>query len=92
MSLIHRLHRWYVLKRGLGRAMLERGATIKVCPHCEQETPVYRSEYNDQGDPVTFTVCLWCGGFMELSGLSSRPHPPYAKAKDVQASLRRSRP
>ena len=56
--------------------MREKGATIRACPHCHQRTPIYRSKYTTAGEPLTFTVCLWCDGLIEYPRANS-PQKPY---------------
>ena len=85
MGLIYRLRRWVKLGFGTGKSMREAGATVSPCPHCGRETPVYRSEYNRSGDPVSFSVCVWCRGFIEWSSGAAASHEPYASADEIQA-------
>jgi hypothetical protein len=92
MGLVHRVLRWYKLNYGVGNTMLAEGAELLACPHCETDTPIYRSAYDSAGDPVSFSVCLWCGGLIEYSDLSGRPHEPYVSARDLQLDQHRSRP
>jgi hypothetical protein len=63
--------------------MVEAGATPMRCPHCDAETPIYASEYDTAGNPVSFTVCLWCGGIVEFSEMTEAPHEPYATTGDL---------
>lgn len=83
---------WYRLNRGVGKRMRDDGAQPMPCPHCARETPVFRSSYDATGDPTSFSVCCWCRGLIEYGGSSSRPHAPYATAKEIQAEGRRSKP
>lgn len=85
MEFVREAVRWYRLNRGVGKRMLSEGAELLPCPHCERKTPVYRSAYDATGDPISFSVCLWCMGLIEYSGVSRRPHEPYATAKEIQA-------
>jgi hypothetical protein len=84
MLLIHRLRQWYIFQYGRGKTMRDHGATLLPCPHCGNETPVYHSSYDTAGNPIDFSVCLWCEGLIEYSGMTTDPHEPYASAKDVQ--------
>ena len=86
MQFIHRLKRWYSFNRGRGREMLAAGATPRQCPHCGVETPVYRSSYDRTGSPVSFSVCLWCDGFIELDDLSNEPREPYATPTELRVN------
>ena len=86
MQPIHRLKRWYSFKYGRARAMIEAGASPMPCPHCDAETPLYPSQYDGAGSPVSFTVCLWCEGFVEFDGEAQVPHEPYAAVDDPRVS------
>lgn len=86
MQPIHRLKRWYSFNYGRARAMVEAGATPMRCPHCDEETPLYASEYGGSGDPLTFTVCLWCEGFVEFDEEARTTHEPYAGGGDTPVS------
>ncbi|WP_225333624.1 hypothetical protein [Halomicrobium urmianum] len=84
MGLLHTLRKWYALRLGSGREMRENGATLHPCPHCERETPVFETEYDRDGRPVSFTVCLWCRGLIEYGELSAEPHEPFLSAGEAQ--------
>jgi len=86
MGIIHRLVRWVKLTRGVGREMRERGATVQPCPHCGNDTPVYRSAENDAGEPTSFSVCLWCEGLIEYGSIALAPHHPYASTEEIMAA------
>ncbi|WP_435196402.1 hypothetical protein [Natronomonas sp. EA1] len=92
MRFLHELIRWYKLNHGIGKAMCAAGAEIMACPHCGDGTPIYRSAYDSGGTPLSFTVCLWCEGFIEYSPTLGRPHEPYASARDVRLERRQSKP
>ncbi len=92
MSLIQYVVRWYRLNCGVGKQMLDQGAELRSCPHCTEETPVYRSGYDSLGNPISFSVCLWCDGLIEYSDGVSRPHAPYATTRDLQGDRPASRP
>lgn len=84
MGLVHDLRKWYSLNWCQGKAMRENGAEILPCPHCGAETPVYQSDYGNDGWPMSFSVCLWCNGAIEYSELGSDPHEPYLSTKEAQ--------
>ena len=92
MEIVRQVIEWYRFNRGVGKRMLDDGAEPMPCPHCERETPVFRSSYDSTGDPTSFSVCCWCGGLIEYSGASRRPHEPYATAREIQAERRRPEP
>lgn len=92
MKLIYRMVRWLKLNYGVGKTMCTNGAEVLSCPHCDHETPVYRSDYDSTGAPLSFSVCLWCDGLIEYGGATMDPHEPYASAKDLQTDHRRSKP
>ena len=71
MGLIHKAVRWYKLNRGRGREMRTRGAIVATCPHCHNDTPVFQTEYDLQGNPLSFSVCVWCEGYIEYDGANS---------------------
>jgi hypothetical protein len=85
MGVVDRLRRWYVLTFGRGKRMLEHGAEVEPCPHCGDETPVYRSSYDRWLDPVTFSVCLWCDGLIEYDDRAVSPRPPFTSPGEVHA-------
>lgn len=85
MGLITRVVRWYKLTYGVGDTMLSAGAELLPCPHCGAETPVYHTTYDATGDPVSFSVCLWCEGLIEYSTAVGHPHHPYATAQELRA-------
>jgi hypothetical protein len=76
MRILHTFRRWYRLHRGQAKQMRNRGAVVRSCPHCCQRTPVYHSKYTSVGEPLTFTVCLWCDGLIEYQRANS-PQKPY---------------
>ena len=82
MQPIHRLKRWYSFNYGRAKEMVEAGATPMRCPHCDAETPLYVTEYDAAGEPVSFTVCLWCDGFVEFDEAADAPREPYAAGGD----------
>ncbi|ADB63351.1 hypothetical protein Htur_4550 (plasmid) [Haloterrigena turkmenica DSM 5511] len=84
MGLVQNVVRWYKLNHGVGKQMLDRGAELLSCPHCHEETPIFRSSYDSLGNPLSFSVCLWCDGLVEYSDGVSQPHAPYATARDLQ--------
>lgn len=90
MNPIQRLVRWYKLNYGIGNAMLEEGAELLPCPHCETRTPVYTSTYDSAGEPVSFTVCPWCTGLIELREPKRDPHEPYRGSRERRLNRRRS--
>lgn len=92
MGLVQNVVRWYKLTYGVGKQMVADGAELMSCPYCEAKTPVFQSAYNSAGLPISFSLCLWCDGFLEYSGASLQPHEPYATARDVQAEERHSKP
>lgn len=92
MGLVHDAIKWYSFTRGVGKQMLDHGATLMPCPHCEKETPVFQSAYNSAGLPISFSVCRWCDGIIEHSGATRHPHEPYATAREIQTKGRRSKP
>lgn len=92
MGLLHRMVRWYKFNYGIGNAMRSAGAELLPCPHCDTETPIYRSTYDSTGDPISFSICLWCDGFIEYSDTIGRPHEPYASVQEIQLDGRRSKP
>lgn len=85
MGLFKKVVRWYKLNHGVGDTMLTAGAELRPCPHCAAETPVYRTTYDSSGNPVSFTVCLWCAGLIEYSGAVGHPHDPYASVQELRA-------
>lgn len=84
MGIIHEVLRWYKLKRGRGREMRASGAVVATCPHCERDTPVFATEYDTHGDPLSFSVCVWCEGFIEYDGTTATAHEPYATLEEIQ--------
>lgn len=84
MNPVRPLVRWYKLSHGVGKEMRDRGAELMACPHCGDDTPVYRSAYDSAGTPLSFTVCLWCEGLIEYSGPTDEAHEPYATIRDSQ--------
>lgn len=86
MRVIHSARKWFKLNLGRGKAMCENGADVRSCPYCENDTPVYRTEYGSDGTPVSFSVCVWCQGLIEYGELSDEPHEPYLSAADAQAA------
>ncbi|MFB6130559.1 MAG: hypothetical protein ABEJ28_07040 [Salinigranum sp.] len=64
--------------------MLAAGATPMCCPHCGAETPVYESDYDESGDPVSFSVCLWCDGLVEFDARTGEVHEPYEDPAGVR--------
>lgn len=92
VGLIQKVVRWYRFNHGIGKQMLNQGAELLPCPHCGRETPVFRSVYDSAGMPISFSVCLWCDGFIEYSGASLQPHEPYATARDLQTEGQHSKP
>lgn len=86
MRVIHAVRKWYKLNLGRGRAMRRNGAVIRSCPHCEEATPVYRTEYGSGGAPVSFSICLWCDGPIEFGDPSDQPHEPYLSATEAQTA------
>jgi hypothetical protein len=78
MGTIHNVVRWYKLAWGRGRQMRQRGAIVETCPHCEKDTPVFRTEYDSRGNPLSFVVCVWCDGFIEYDGKTATVREPYA--------------
>ena len=91
MKLVETVKQWYSLTHGRGKRLLDQGAELMVCPFCEEETPIFQSEYNTAGMPVSFSVCLWCEGVIEYSEGAVAPHEPYATARDLQAEAGRSK-
>lgn len=88
MEIIHTMVRWYKFNYGVGREMRAQGAEVMPCPYCGHDTAVYQSDYDPTGDPISFSVCLWCEGFIEYSGATTRPHEPYATVRDLQTDVR----
>lgn len=86
MRVIHSVRRWYKLNHGRGKEMRENGAEILSCPHCEDDTPVYQTEYGSDGTPVSFSVCIWCEGPIEYGELSEQPHEPYLSVAEAQTA------
>lgn len=66
--------------------MREHGANVMACPHCGHDTPVFESEYDRARNPISFTVCLWCDGYIEWNGCSETPHVPYEQVTEVQTN------
>lgn len=91
MVSLHRVVRWVKLNHGVGKEMRSHGAEILSCPHCDRDTPVFRTEYSSTGTPISFSVCLWCDGVIEYGPGAARPHEPYATARDIQADRRQSK-
>ena len=84
MGLIHKAVRWYKLNRGRGNEMRTQGALVASCPHCENDTPVFLTEYDSHGNPLSFSVCVWCEGYIEYDGTTATAHEPYATIKEIQ--------
>jgi len=57
--------------------MRERGATVVQCPRCGNETPVYETSYDASGEPLSFSVCLWCSGYVEYDPTRSLVRAAY---------------
>lgn len=91
MGILHSVARWYKLTHGSGKRMQADGAAVLACPHCECATPVYQSDYNARGEPVSFTVCLWCKQCIEYNDAVGEPQKPYADTAQQQADRHRSR-
>lgn len=77
MEGIRSLRRWYTFRRGRGKELLEAGAVIRRCPHCDSETPVFDSEHDTGSMPTTFTECLWCEGLIEYDARTDVVRLPY---------------
>jgi hypothetical protein len=84
MGLIHRAVRWYKLNLGRGKEMRTQGAIVASCPHCGNDTPVFHTEYDSHGDPLSFSVCVWCAGYIEYDGTTATAHEPYATIQEIQ--------
>ncbi|MDY6817184.1 MAG: hypothetical protein SVG88_00875 [Halobacteriales archaeon] len=85
------MRQWYRLNWGMGKQMRQAGATIRQCPHCQEPTPVFESEYDTDDDPITFTVCLWCDGLIEYRPDVSQPYPPYASQELINELIEQQR-
>ena len=85
MGLLHTVVRWYKLNRGRGKEMRARGAILATCPHCDHDTPVFRTEYDSHGHPLSFSVCVWCTGYIEYDGTTATAHEPYATIQEIQS-------
>ena len=92
MGILQTAIRWYRLNHGGGKRMLEHGAELLPCPHCETETPVFESTYDADGMPGSFSVCLWCDGLIEYDPAVARPHEPYVITDDSRTEEPRSKP
>lgn len=92
MGIIQNVVRWYKLNLGVGKQMVNEGAALMSCPYCDEATPVFQSTYNSDGLPISFSVCLWCNGFIEYGRTSLQTHEPYATAQDSQTEERESKP
>lgn len=66
--------------------MRKHGAEVMACPHCGRGTPVFRSDYDRTGTPLSFTVCLWCEGYLEWNGYTGKAHKPYTGLKRVRTN------
>lgn len=80
MGFVYAFRRWRKLNRGHGRAMRDAGAAVMACPHCGNDTPIYRSEYDADRRALSFSVCVWCEGYIEYDGTT--PRTPYATEHD----------
>lgn len=89
MGIVHKIVRWYKLTYGTGKEMCENGARIAPCPHCGNDTPVYRSSYDSKGEPLSFSVCVWCDGLIEQRPDALAPHSPYATREEIDRVNRR---
>ena len=84
MGIVHKALRWYKLNRGRGKEMRTQGAIVAPCPHCRNDTPVFETEYDSHGNPLSFSVCVWCEGYIEYDGLTATAHEPYTTIKGIQ--------
>jgi len=84
MEIVHKVLRWYRLNRGRGKEMRAQGATIAPCPHCENDTPVFHTEYDSRGNRLSFSVCVWCEGYIEYDGTTATAHEPYVTIREIQ--------
>lgn len=84
MGILHKAIRWYKLNRSRGKEMRMQGAVVATCPHCRNDTPVFHTEYNSYGTPLSFSVCVWCEGFIEYDGTTATAHEPYTTIKEIQ--------
>lgn len=89
MRVFHKLIHWYRLNHGIGEKMRDKGAVLMPCPHCEAKTYVYRSQYDETGMPISFSICLWCEGVIEYGGLDIFPTEPY-RSHERRAEYSRS--
>lgn len=86
---LYRLRRWLKLEHGRGRAMRDAGASVVACPLCSRDTPVYVTPYTPDGEPLLFSVCVWCGGHIEWPGTAVRPREAYGFSERTARSRNR---
>ncbi|MFT4889506.1 MAG: hypothetical protein ACI9YT_000415 [Halobacteriales archaeon] len=89
--MLHKLISWYKFSHGRGKEMLENGASLEPCPHCGKDTPVYRSTYSSRGEPLSFSVCVWCESLIEYNTTALKPHHPFATPAEITAANEQER-